>query len=141
MNTLTLSPSDYTKAKNNHIKYHLIYDDANLYCGNHIIFDFHDFIIPEVQEFAHMMKTSVIKTGATILSENFHDFNNGGFTGVIVLAESHFSVHVWPEISLATFDIFMCGQCNPMVAFNYMRNELKPRQISIKTIQRGVLFS
>ena len=52
--------------------------------------------------------------GATILHGHFHHFSpNGGVSGVLVLAESHISIHTWPERDFAAIDIFMCGACNP----------------------------
>ncbi len=52
--------------------------------------------------------------GATILHGHFHHFSpNGGVSGVLVLAESHISIHTWPERDFASIDIFMCGACDP----------------------------
>ncbi len=53
--------------------------------------------------------------GATILHGHFHHFTpNGGVSGVLVLAESHISIHTWPERSFAAVDVFMCGACDPL---------------------------
>jgi S-adenosylmethionine decarboxylase len=54
---------------------------------------------------------------ATVLDTKFHDFGEGhGITGVVLLAESHISVHTFPEVGLACFDVFMCGNCDPELA-------------------------
>ena len=51
---------------------------------------------------------------ATILHSHFHHFGpDGGVCGVVVLAESHISIHTWPERDFAAVDIFMCGACDP----------------------------
>lgn len=49
----------------------------------------------------------VLSYGLSKVGEVYHDFQNGGFTAVICLTESHLSIHTWPEFKLATFDIFL----------------------------------
>ena len=56
------------------------------------------------------------QTQTTLLFENFHHFQPSGITGIACLAESHISVHTWPEDHFAAFDIFMCGQAQPELA-------------------------
>ncbi len=46
------------------------------------------------------------------VGEVYHSFDNGGFTAVICLTESHVSIHTWPEHGLATFDVFLSNFCN-----------------------------
>ena len=51
---------------------------------------------------------------ATVLNGHFHSFGSGlGVSGVLLLAESHISIHTWPERRFASIDVFMCGKCNP----------------------------
>jgi S-adenosylmethionine decarboxylase len=60
------------------------------------------------------LREAAIIAGATILHSHFHHFTpNGGVSGVVVLAESHISIHTWPERNFAAVDIFMCGACDP----------------------------
>lgn len=49
----------------------------------------------------------IVSHGLQKVGEVYHDFENGGFTAVICLTESHLSIHTWPEFRLATFDIFL----------------------------------
>ena len=57
-----------------------------------------------------LMRQAALAGGATILNQQGHEFGGaGGYTGLILLAESHVSVHTWPEHDYAAFDIFMCG--------------------------------
>ncbi len=59
-------------------------------------------------------RQAALAAGATILHSHFHHFSpNGGVSGVVVLAESHISIHTWPERDFAAVDIFMCGACDP----------------------------
>ena len=64
---------------------------------------------------AEMFVRAARNAGATVLTERWHHFGEGcGYTGVVVLAESHISVHTWPERGYAAIDVFMCGECSPM---------------------------
>lgn len=56
------------------------------------------------------MLAAVAASGATIIKDVFHSFSPHGVTGVIVIAESHVSVHTWPEYGYAAVDIFTCGE-------------------------------
>ncbi len=49
-------------------------------------------------------------SGATVISSSFHAFKPQGISGVVIIAESHFTVHVWPEHQYAAVDIFSCGE-------------------------------
>jgi S-adenosylmethionine decarboxylase len=55
----------------------------------------------------------VMATGLGAVGECFHQFGNGGVTGVVMLAESHLSLHTWPEKHFVTLDVFVCNlQCD-----------------------------
>jgi len=59
------------------------------------------------------LREAVLQAGATLLHIHLHHFTpNGGISGVAVLAESHISVHTWPERNFAAFDVFMCGDAS-----------------------------
>lgn len=76
--------------------------------------------------------------GATVLSCKLHGFGGeGGVTGVALLAESHISIHTWPEYDYAAVDIFMCGAANPKLAAEYLCAALHPTEISMTEIVRG----
>lgn len=62
---------------------------------------------------------------ATILFSHFHHFGEGGgVTGVLLLAESHISIHTWVEHRFAAVDIFLCGQKNPQTAAQFLQQAL-----------------
>jgi len=76
--------------------------------------------------------------GATILSSYFHHFGaNLGVTGVVLLAESHISIHTWPECGFAAVDIFMCGATRPRQALDVIQRVLAPTASSIHALDRG----
>ncbi len=78
--------------------------------------------------------------GATILHSHFHHFSpNGGVSGVVVLAESHISIHTWPERDFAAVDIFMCGACDPYKAIPLLKAAFKPSFVNLNEQRRGLI--
>jgi len=90
-----------------------------------------------------VMREAALQAGATILHDNFHDFDGrdgqpGGFTGVLVLAESHMSIHTWPEADYAAIDIFTCGEsAQPHRACEFLVRRFGARTHTLKILSRG----
>ena len=77
---------------------------------------------------------------ATVLHAHVHQFSSsGGLSGVAILAESHISIHTWPERNYAAIDIFMCGQCDPYDAVPALRQALRPGSMQINEAKRGIV--
>ena len=75
---------------------------------------------------------------ATILDIKLHEFDkNKGITGVALLAESHISIHSWPESSYAAIDIFMCGNANPNLATKVLSEAFQTDNLTVQEINRG----
>jgi S-adenosylmethionine decarboxylase len=98
------------------------------YMGRHVIADLHDVsaeLLGSIDFWKEILIDGAKKSGATVLSDHFHHFGDGyGLTGVIVLAESHISIHTWPEKNYAAIDVFMCGTCDPEVAVDHITSRL-----------------
>jgi len=118
---------------------HLLQDCDFVYAGNHLIFDFWGSNeILNQKLIIDSCADAVIEAGATILHRHFHEFGEGmGLTGVLVLSESHLSIHTWPEINLMTFDIYMCGDADPAKALNILRDRIRPKKITMMNLKRG----
>jgi S-adenosylmethionine decarboxylase len=81
---------------------------------------------------------AAIAAGATILHSHFHHFSpNGGVSGVVVLAESHISIHTWPERDFAAVDIFMCGSCDPYLSIPVLERAFAPTRVDLDEQRRG----
>lgn len=110
--------------------------------GKHLIFEMEgatNLQDPELGKKA--LKEAAEKAGATVLSVTVHDFktedmDQSGFSGVAVLAESHISVHTWPEFGYAAFDVFMCGDSDPVIAMNVLQEFFDPKEIHSEMIER-----
>ena len=78
------------------------------------------------------------QAGATIVTETFHHFSPHGVSGAVIIAESHLSIHTWPEYGYAAVDLFTCGDTvSSEAAFNYLRDILESTQVSTMEIHRG----
>jgi len=83
---------------------------------------------------------AVKEAGATLLHIHLHTFSDGGgVSGVAVLAESHISVHTWPEKGYAAFDVFMCGDAQPRKALDVFKAAFNPGRMVLGEHKRGVL--
>ncbi len=79
------------------------------------------------------------EASATLLHLHTHKFHEGGgISGVAVLAESHISVHTWPERAFAAFDVFMCGDARPVDAIAALKRAFKPGHMNVVEHKRGI---
>ena len=118
---------------------HFIVEDGIRFAGHHLIVDFWGAKkLDCLETMEKAMKEAVIEAKATLLHIHLHHFTpNGGVSGVAVLAESHISVHTWPEFGFAAFDIFMCGDSKPNKAVDILTQYFKPDNSLIKNLKRG----
>jgi len=83
------------------------------------------------------MRRAITACGATLLSFKEHIFESGGLTAVMLLSESHASIHTYPEHSACFVDIFTCGTtCNPLIFDSVLRDYLQPTNVSCKELIR-----
>jgi S-adenosylmethionine decarboxylase len=109
--------------------------------GSHILADFYgmpDVLLRSGAQLEALLRRAAEVAGATVLASHFHSFGEaGGITGVVLLAESHISIHTWPEADFAAVDIFMCGSANPQRALDALVETLKPSQQHVEVAARG----
>ena len=80
--------------------------------------------------------------GATVISDTFHHFKPDGVSGVVVIAESHISIHTWPEHRYAAVDVFTCGDSvDPWGVPHYLQGKLQAENVSSMEIKRGLFPS
>lgn len=86
-----------------------------------------------------MLRLAARVAGATVLDVKLHSFGeSGGITGVAILAESHITIHTWPELEYVAMDIFMCGACSVRACSEVIKDFLKPEIFTVSEYQRGV---
>ena len=114
--------------------------------GRHITIEYYD-CAPDVLLDRHRVETILLeaaqKSGATIVSSSFHQFEPQGVSGVVIIAESHFTVHAWPEHDYAAVDIFTCADTIDLdTAIDAMKTQFLSRRVVISSDQnRGILPS
>jgi S-adenosylmethionine decarboxylase len=107
--------------------------------GAHLIIDLYDAQkLDDIDHIEAALRSCVAASGATLLHIHLHHFEpNGGVSGVAVLAESHISIHSWPENGYAALDVFMCGDAKPEACVPVLREAFKPGRIAVSEILRG----
>ncbi len=96
--------------------------------------------LDDAEQIEAALVTAAKSAGATILNTHVHTFApSGGVTGVVLLAESHISIHTWPECGFAAIDIFMCGSCNPHEAVPALIDAFAPGNFMLAEHKRGCM--
>ncbi len=113
--------------------------DGQRFAGMHLLIDLWGATnLSEPDHIDRALREAAVVAGATILHSHFHHFTpNGGVSGVLVLAESHISIHTWPERNFAAIDIFMCGDCNPHLGIPVLEAAFRPARIDLDEQRRG----
>ena len=111
--------------------------------GSHLLLELKD-CNPDLLNDLHFIRRSMIETardvGATIVGESFHHFSPQGVTGILAIAESHISIHTWPEHGYAAADIFSCGTSfRPREAASKLAEALECLNPEITEIKRGLV--
>ncbi len=115
--------------------------------GLHIIADFFDcqsgkHLMLDAEQLKMMCQQAVRDVVLTEVNCIFHQFPMGGVTGVVLLAESHLSIHTWPENDHLTLDVFVCNYCNDntskaIILLESFIEVFKPDKTSQHNIKRG----
>lgn len=111
--------------------------------GRHFIFEMFGCdrgALDDELAISEAMEGGARDAGATVCGKVFHHFSPQGVTGVVIIAESHLSIHTWPEYRYAALDIFTCStRTDPMKAFERIKGLLKPESSSVIEVKRGML--
>ena len=106
--------------------------------GRHILIEsFGDHARLDAEALNSLLCRAARAGGANVLSCHMHGFGtDGGVTGVALLAESHITVHTWPERAYAAFDVFMCGTCDADKAAEVIARAVPEARLSIRALDR-----
>jgi S-adenosylmethionine decarboxylase len=113
--------------------------DGERFAGTHLIVDLWGAKgIDDLAFVEDTLRECVAAAEATLLHIHLHHFTpNDGISGVAVLAESHISIHSWPESGYAALDIFMCGEAKPHRAVEVLRQRFDPDNLRVEEHRRG----
>jgi S-adenosylmethionine decarboxylase len=117
---------------------HFIRRDGKVFAGTHLIIEVVGAEgLDDEERIRGAFRECVETCGATLLHIHTHKFSPQGVSGVAVLAESHISVHTWPEIGYGAFDVFMCGEAQPWKAVEVLRRTFSAGEVRVKELLRG----
>jgi S-adenosylmethionine decarboxylase len=110
--------------------------------GRHLLLELYDCsseVLNSLESVKRAMVEAAKRAEATIIDVVFHEFNPFGISGVVVIAESHLSIHTWPEHRYAAVDIFSCGETlKPAEAASYLVEQFGASRASCVEVKRGV---
>ncbi len=124
------APSDYFVVK-----------DGLTYAGTHLLLEMWDAAnLDDTDYCGQALRDAAEAAGATVLHAHMHHFiQGGGVSGFVLLAESHISIHTWPERAFVALDIFMCGACDPYAAVPILKKAFASPNIHLSEIKRGLV--
>jgi S-adenosylmethionine decarboxylase len=133
--------SDAERATTEVQKDYFVQKDGVKFAGTHLLIDLWGATnLCDPDHIDRALREAAEAAGATILHGHFHHFSpNGGVSGVLVLAESHISIHTWPERDFAAIDIFMCGACNPYHGLPALKAAFQPKSVNLGEQRRGLI--
>jgi S-adenosylmethionine decarboxylase proenzyme len=108
--------------------------------GKHIIMDASGCkpeLLNDLDYLKKLLKEAAEKANATVLNVAFHHFTPQGVSGVVVISESHLSIHTWPEFGYAALDFYTCGGINPEAACEYVAETLGAEHVQTTMVARG----
>lgn len=117
---------------------HFIRKDGKVFAGTHLIIEVMKGTGLDCEaRIQKAFRDCVDVCGATLLHIHTHKFSPQGVSGVAVLAESHISVHTWPEIGYGAFDVFMCGDAEPWKAVDVLKQAFNTDMVEVRELLRG----
>lgn len=110
--------------------------------GRHVLADLHgcaaSSLLSDADGLALLLQSAAVQAGATVLSSQSHSFAPQGATVVCMLAESHVSIHTWPESSAAAVDAYTCGDAaDPDMIVDLIVAALRPASVDRRLVSRG----
>ena len=106
--------------------------------GTHLIIDVFDGVgLDDPARIEAALRRAVSAADATLLDLHLHRFAPQGVTGVAMLAESHITVHTWPEKAYGAFDTFMCGAADPWAVVDVLAKAFQTENVQVRALSRG----
>lgn len=112
--------------------------------GKHMLLELKDCdagLLNDMEYLRESLNAVAIFIGATVIKDSFYQFSPQGISGVVIIAESHISIHTWPEFCYAAVDVFTCGEViQPAKAVKPLAEKLKAKSTSYIELKRGVML-
>lgn len=109
--------------------------------GTHILVDYLNCqtdALSDVEFVKEVLLTAAKAANASVVGQVFHKYSPQGVSGIVLVAESHLSIHTWPEEKYAAVDIYTCGDCHPLKAHESIKVSLNTNSFEMAEIERGM---
>ncbi|MBM7706706.1 adenosylmethionine decarboxylase [Chryseomicrobium aureum] len=109
--------------------------------GRHIIAELWECDFDKLNDMNFIEQTFVdaaLKSGAEVREVAFHKFAPQGVSGVVIISESHLTIHSFPEHGYASIDVYTCGDLDPTIAANYIAEALNAKTRELIELPRGM---
>ena len=111
--------------------------------GRHLLLELkecNEELLDDLDFIRECLNEAAIRCGAVVVGESFYHFSPHGVSGVVNIAESHISIHTWPEYGYAAADVFTCGDTvTPEEAAATIAEKLEAGNRSVIELRRGML--
>ena len=111
--------------------------------GRHLLLELKNCnkeVLDDLDFLRDCLNEAAIRCGATVVGESFYHFSPQGVSGIINIAESHISIHTWPEYGYAAVDVFTCGDnVKPEEAIELITERLEAHDRSLIELRRGIV--
>jgi S-adenosylmethionine decarboxylase len=125
-------------SKDHYSKDHFAVRNGVRCAGVHLIIDLHGAKrLNDIEHIETTLRRCIEASKATLLHMHLHHFQPSGVSGVAVLAESHISIHTWPETGYAALDVFMCGSADPDKCIPVLREAFSAQSVGVNELLRG----
>ena len=121
-----------------------IFEEGNqLALGKHLLLELMDCnheLLNDIEYLRKALSDVAGQIGATVIKDSFYQFTPQGVSGVVIIAESHISIHTWPEYNYAAVDVFTCGDSvKPEEAARLIVQRLEAKKHSSTELRRGIV--
>ncbi len=97
-------------------------------------------LLDDLEFLRECLHSAAVRSGATVVGDSFYHFSPHGVSGVVNIAESHLSIHTWPECGYAAVDVFTCGdKVEPEEAARMIMQSVEATDCSLVELRRGLL--
>ena len=110
------------------------------YLGKHLIIELYNCggaLLSDSKQIEIIMQETALAMGATIVQSNFHHFTPLGVSGVVIIKESHLTIHTWPEHGYAAVDVFTCGEIQFEKGIHFLKEKFQTEEVEVKVLERG----
>jgi S-adenosylmethionine decarboxylase proenzyme len=115
-----------------------------MHLGKHVILELYECdssLLSQPDTIRTIMQNAATSMGATVVESAFHHFSPLGVSGVVIIMESHLTIHTWPEYDYAAIDIFTCGDIQMEKGIEFLKEKLNAQKAEVKILNRGKLSS